>query len=669
MQAAALCWALLMPLGSAVHRLNTQAAANPIRRVVNLLQDMQKRVEAEGKKEKELFEKFMCYCKNGASDLEEAVSAADNKIPKLESSLAEAEALKDQLVKDIAKARQAVSDAKDAIAIAKALREKEAGVFAETSADYKANIAALKKAIASIEAGMAGKFLQTHSSTVSALQQLAINRDMSSADRDMLSAFLAQGTGYAPASGEITGILKQMLETMERELSEIIAAEKKSVKDFELLVAAKQKELEANTNGIESKMERAAELGLEIVELKEDLDDTSKAQGENKQFLAEIAKSCATKEEEWNQRCKVRADEMLAIGETIKILNDDDALDLFKKTLPTTALLQTRSSAADVRQRAVQVLKSGRGYGLNPHLDFIVLSLHSKSGGHFDKIITMIDEMVDLLTSEQVEDDVKKAWCEKALDKTEDEQKVLERKVSDLAKAQEDGKDMLSTLTDEIEALADGIKKLDKQVAEANEQRHEENTEYKESMAANVAAKKLLELAKDRLAQFYTPKLAKGGAASLADVTLHAASMAAPQPPPETWGAYKKKTEESGGVVMMLTIMIKDVDKELTQSKVEENEAQKEYETLIGDSAMKRRQDSKSLGDKESAKADLEESLQRMAKEEKSTRFEVVAKAETLRDLHMECDWLLGNFQVRKEARAGEIDALKNAKAVLSGAE
>merc|ERR1719242_1398644 len=277
--------------------------------------------------------------------------------------------------------------------------------------------------------------------------------------------------------------------------------------------------------------------------------------------------------------------------------------------------------------------------------------------------------MVDLLMKEQVEDDVKKAWCEKAMDKTEDEQKTLERKVSDLGKAQDDAKDTLATLTDEIEALIDGIKKLDKTVAEANEQRHAENTEYKESMAANGAAKKLLELAKDRLAQFYTPKLASGGAASLADVTLHAASMAAPQPPPETWGAYKKKTEESGGVVMMLTIMIRDVDKELVESKVEEDLAQKEYETLIGDSAMKRRRDSKSLGEKESAKADLEEALQHMVKEEKSTKFEVVAEAETLRDLHMECDWLLGNFQVRKQARAEEIDALKNAKAVLSGAE
>merc|ERR1740123_62053 len=326
----------------------------------------------------------------------------------------------------------------------------------------------------------------------------------------MLSAFLSQGTGYAPASGPITGILKS-------------------------LVAAMEKELEANTGIIESKMERAAELGLEIVELKEDLEDTKKALGENTVFMAEIAKSCSTKEEEWNQRCKIRADELLAIGETIKILNDDDALDLFKKTLPTTAFLQTRSSTMEVRQRAIQVLRSGRPHGSDSHLDFILLALSGKMGGHFDKIMTMIDEMVSLLYREQAEDDVHKAFCEKALDKTEDEQKVLERKVSDLSTAQDDGKDTLATLAEEIENLIDGIKKMDKTVAEANEQRHEENTDYKESMAANGAAKKLLELAKDRLAQFYTPKLASGGAASLAEVMMHGASMAAPPPPPETW--------------------------------------------------------------------------------------------------------------------------------------
>ena len=219
------------------------------------------------------------------------------------------------------------------MAAAIALREKEAAAFAKDSADKTTNIAALKKAIAAIEAGAAGQFLQTASKTMATLQNIIINADMRSADRDMITAFLSQGTGYAPQSGEIVGVLKQMLETMEKDLNEITLAEDGAVKNFEALIAAKEKELDANTGAVESKMERAAEVGLEIVEMKEDMDDTAKALAEDKKFLAELEKDCGTKEGEWNERCKIRAEELLAIGETIKILNDDDALDLFKKTL------------------------------------------------------------------------------------------------------------------------------------------------------------------------------------------------------------------------------------------------------------------------------------------------------------------------------------------------
>jgi len=626
---------------------------------------MQKKVEEEGAKEKKLFEKFMCYCKNGLGDLRQTIDAAESKVPKVTSALAEAEALKDQLEKDIGELKGGSVEAKAAIAKATGIRDKEAAAFAKDSSDKKTNIAALKKAVAAIEAGMAGKFLQTSTENVATLQQLVINMDMSSTDRDMLTSFLSQGSGYAPASGEILGIMKQMLETMEKELNEITVAEEKAVKDFEALIAAKEKELNANTGALETKIERAAEVGLEIVEMKEDLDDTSKALVEDKKFLAELEKDCGTKEGDWNERCKIRAEELLAIGDTIKILNDDDALDLFKKTLPSSSLLQMQRTSAEVKQQALAFLRASKG---DSRLDFIALALRAKAPAVFDKVIGMIDEMVVLLQEEQVQDEEKKKYCEAELDKVEDEKKSLERKVDDLTKAQEEGKDTLATLGEEIEALADGIKALDKQVAEATENRKEENTEYKEEMGANVAAKKLLEMAKKRLAKFYSPKSA---AASMVAVSAHSAEAAdaAPAPPPETWGAYKKQTEEAGGILNMIQMMIADVEKEITESKTEEKNAQEEYETLIADSGEKRRMDSQSLSDKESAKADLEKSLQQMAQEEKTTKFEVMATAETLKDLHLECDWLLNNFEARKEARTGEIDALKKAKAVLSGAD
>jgi len=643
----------------------TALAVNPIRRVVSLLQNMQKKVEEEGKKEKELFEKFMCYCKNGLGDLRNGIDANEAKIPKVETALSEAEALKEQLDKDVAELKGSVGDAKATIAKAKGIREKEAAAFAKDSSDKKTNIAALKKALAAIEAGAAGKFLQTATESMNTLQNLVINSDMRSTDREMLTAFLSQGSGYAPQSGEIIGILKEMLETMEKELTEITAAEEQTIKDFEALIAAKEKELNANTGAIETKIERSAEVGLEIVEMKEDLDDSSKTLLEDKKFLSELEKDCGTKEDEWNTRCKIRAEELLAIGDTIKILNDDDALDLFKKTLPSPSLLQTQTTSLAVKQRVWTMLKQSKS---DTRLGLIALALRSTAPKVFDKVIGMVDEMVALLQEEQVHDDEKKKYCEAEIDKTEDEKKTLERKVDDLAKAQEEGQETLANLGDEIEALSDGIKALDKQVAEATKNRKEENSEYKEDMANNGAAKKILELAKGRLAKFYSPKSA-AAAASLVAVGLHDLGSAAPPPPPETWGAYKKQTEEAGGILGMMQMMISDVEKEITESKTEEKNAQLEYDQLMKDSGEKRRMDSKMLSDKESAKADLEKALQKMAKEEKTTKFEVMTTAETLKDLHLECDWLLNNFEARKEARAGEIDALKKAKAVLSGAE
>merc|ERR1712008_591556 len=281
--------------------------------------------------------------------------------------------------------------------------------------------------------------------------------------------------------------------------------------------------------------------------------------------------------EEWNKRCKIRVEELLAIGDTIKILNDDDAL-LFKKTLPSPSLLQTQTTSAAVKQRVWTILKRGKS---DSRLGFIALALRSTAPKVFDKVIGMIDEMVALLQEEQVQDDKKKEFCEAEIDKTEDEKKSLERKVDDLAKAQDEGKDTLATLGDEIEALSDGIKALDKQVAEATENRKEENAEYKEDMANNVAAKKIMEMAKKRLAKFYSPKSA---AASLVEVDLHDLGSAVPPPPPETWGAYKKQTEEAGGILGMMTMMIADVEKEITESKTEEKNAQEEYDTLMKDS-------------------------------------------------------------------------------------
>merc|ERR1719411_2283949 len=142
---------------------------------------------------------------------------------------------------------------------------------------------------------------------------------------------------------------------------------------------------------------------------------------------------------------------------------------------------------------------------------------------------------------------------------------------------------------------------------------------------------------------------AEGGTV-LADVSAHDQSAVAPPPPPETWDAYAKKGQEHAGVVEMMNMLMTDLDKEMTQMTTDEKDAQAEYEQFTADAAAKRASDSKSLADKEAAKADAEAELEKLTAEHKDTMKAEMDKAEYIKDLHLECDWLLTNFDARKAA-------------------
>merc|ERR1719160_1760193 len=123
-------------------------------------------------------------------------------------------------------------------------------------------------------------------------------------------------------------------------------------------MAAKKKEVDALTKEIETKLTRIGDLGVEIAKMKNDLEDTKEDLGEDTLFLADLKKNCATKEEEWEVICKTRSEELIALQETIKILNDDDALELFKKTLPSASFLQIEGSMKATRLQALKVIKA-----------------------------------------------------------------------------------------------------------------------------------------------------------------------------------------------------------------------------------------------------------------------------------------------------------------------
>jgi len=580
----------------------------------------------------------------------------------------------EQLEADLKEHETSRAEAKEAMAAATALREKEAAAFAKFSEDSKTNLAALAKAIPAIESGMAGAFLQT--TEANNLKRFTMEKaEIPDETRQEVLAFLSGKGEYAPQSGQIVGILKQMEDEMSKALEEAEAAEAEAIKAYDALMAAKQKEVEALNAQIESKLTRKGELGVELAGGLNELEDTEVSVKEDEKFLAELETGCATKEKEWAEVCKTRQEELVALAETIKILNDDDALELFKKTLPSaSSLLQLTESAASVRKRAlVAITEAAKHVRLHsqPQLDLIALALRGKSQG-FEKVIGMIDEMVANLKKEQEDDEAKKEYCDKEFDTSEDKKKELDLKVSDSATAIEELEGSIATLTEEIAALKAGIKALDAAVAEATEIRKGENADFKELKQSDTAAKEILAMAKNRLNKFYNPKLYKPPPVeepTFVQISKHGSRRVAPPPPPETFGPYTKKTEESTGVIAMIDLLVKDLDKELQEAEVMEEDAQKEYEEMMAESATKRADDSKAMSDKTALKASEEEALMTEQETKAATEKELMQTLEYIHALHGECDWLLKFYDARAEARSGEIDALGKAKAALSGAD
>ena len=244
---------------------------------------------------------LMASTRGPSGELTAAIEAGEAKGPQVSSEIEEAEGEKGQLEADL-KSHTADRDAaKKSVAEANAIREKAATAFAASKTEHETNIGAIKGAVTALEKGMTGGFLQTGFAQV--LRKFVnAKENMIDEDRQTVLAFLAGGqvSGYAPQSGEITGILKNIGDEMAKSLADETADEESSVKDHQALVAAKTKEIAAHTQGIEVKTVRHGEVSVNIVNLKNELSDSQEALLNDKAFRKELESGCGNKEAEWN---------------------------------------------------------------------------------------------------------------------------------------------------------------------------------------------------------------------------------------------------------------------------------------------------------------------------------------------------------------------------------
>merc|ERR1719379_2431219 len=393
----------------------------------------------------------------------------------------------------------------------------------------------------------------------------------------------------------------------------------------------------------------------------EEYEDTQYQLGLDKEFLADLKKKCAVSDEEFALRVKDRQTEIAAVEDTIKILNTDEMFDVSEQTVnKPTAFLQSRSSskAQNLRRRqAAEVLKAAAARSTDATLaPRLVLLAASAQLDAFTKVKLEIDKLVKELSEQNAEEIQHRDWCIENLntnkrdtEKAYDKKANLEAKIADLEKT-------IKTLTEDIASSTKAIAEMQAQMKTASEVREAENADYQQTIADQRLTQMILMKALERMKEVYF-LLQQGrqqpGAAHIATSGTHTDAGNGP-------AAFKKYEENPGGkrVVAMLEEVIADSKKMDDDAMTSEEDAQTAYEEFMKSSnaGITAHQTAITNMSEAKAKADFA-----------TTMKEIEDLYNLATDLHKSCDYILKNFDARQAARTAEINALNEAKNILSG--
>merc|ERR1719472_313380 len=350
---------------------------------------------------------------------------------------------------------------------------------------------------------------------------------------------------------------------------------------------------------------------------------------------------------EWEERQKMRQEEIQAVSEALAILSSDDAHDTFTSTFNFVQIKQ--ESAHEVKRvQAAKVLYTAAKKFANPALAAVATKVRLDA---FTKVKAAIDEMVTQLLKEK-EDEIKhKDFCTDELNKNERAQELKARDIDELVAKIEDLTAQIDGLAKSIATLQSEIAEMQTQLKRAGEDREKENADFQATIADQRETQKLLTQALNVLKAVYAKKsFAQTGAKQ---------EPAGPPPPPG-FGEYKK-AGGSGGVMGMLQQIISDAKQLEADAIKAESDAQKAYETVVKDTNASVEDKNRDITNKSSEKATAEAKETALNEQQQNKNSEA--------DLHKSCDFVLKNFDIRQAARDQEVEALRQAKAILSGAK
>merc|ERR1719310_2060406 len=332
-------------------------------------------------------------------------------------------------------------------------------------------------------------------------------------------------------------------------------------------------------------------------------------------------------------------------------------MDTFSSTfsfLQTSTMINLKSAK---RKDASDLLAAVARKFRNPNLMTLAMKVRLDA---FTKVKKAIDDMIAELLK-QKEDEIKmKDFCVGGFNENEKQTSDNVRKKTDLTTLIEDLTMQIDELHKAIETLKAEIGEMQLQLKRAGEDRDKENKEFQTTVAEQRATQILLTKALDVLKGFY-------GIQALLQLKLKHQQPAGPPPPPG-FKAYKK-SDAAGGVMSMITQIIEDAKAMEAEAIKGEEDALAAYSTFVTETNTSIDTKAKEIVQKSELKATKEDERTEAEEQRSQVMAELEALATELADLHKACDYVLKNFDVRQTARMEEVEALKQAKAILSGSK
>merc|ERR1712203_1136314 len=408
--------------------------------------------------------KVACWCETNDKEKTKAIADAEAKIADLTVKIEELTAASARLNTEIKNLEKEVAANQEALDQATAIREKQLAEFNAEEKDLLESISALKAAITVLSKHQGGAFLQlpqSHILSVAATIQhemqkhAALLRGIISPSQKRAVASFVQAPqdyfdakptfkqSYAPQSGEIFGILTQMLETFEANLSQSQKEEMENQKAYEDLKAAKEEQIDKKTSELANTDEKNAAA-------KEDIEDTKKSLSADEEFLMMLKEKCSMTDKEWEERQKTRQLEMEAVSKALAVLSGDDAHDLFTRTFNPAFLQVDRQDSR--RARASQLLSSVAKRLNNPKLSNLAYRVRLDA---FTRVKKAIDDMVAQLLKEKADEIKHKDFCTDEFNKNQLQTEKKEREKKDLIAKIEDLEMTIKSLADAIAKLKD----------------------------------------------------------------------------------------------------------------------------------------------------------------------------------------------------------------------